>query len=281
MSQAGRFSAGGGGAGDLNTLTGNAGGAVGPDGSNNINVVGDGVTVTVTGNPGTNTLTIAVAESNLLDFDTDAGTATPVANTITIAGGTGIDTSGAGSTVTVNLTTPVSVANGGTGDTSLTAYAVLCGGTISTNPVQSIASVGNSGQVLTSNGAGNLPTFQAPAASGYAWSVVAGAAQTLVTLNGYFANNGGQVAFALPVVAAVGDTFMVAGMNNATGWKVTQSAGQQIHFGNQNTTLGATGALTSTSTYDVVQFVCNVANNEFVVTQAIGNITVTQESYGY
>lgn len=53
------------------------------------------------------------------------------------------------------------VAGGGTGLTSATAYAVLCGGTTSTGNFQSIASVGTSGQVLTSNGAGALPTFQA------------------------------------------------------------------------------------------------------------------------
>lgn len=52
------------------------------------------------------------------------------------------------------------VAGGGTGVTSATAYAVLCGGTTSTNPFQSIASVGTAGQVLASNGASALPTFQ-------------------------------------------------------------------------------------------------------------------------
>lgn len=52
------------------------------------------------------------------------------------------------------------VAGGGTGVTSTTAYAVICGGTTSTNPLQSIAGVGTSGQVLTSNGAAALPTFQ-------------------------------------------------------------------------------------------------------------------------
>lgn len=52
------------------------------------------------------------------------------------------------------------VANGGTGAASETAYAVLCGGTTSTNPLQSVASVGSAGQVLMSNGAGALPTFQ-------------------------------------------------------------------------------------------------------------------------
>ena len=61
--------------------------------------------------------------------------------------------------------TAVGVANGGTGDTSLTAYAVLCGGTTSTGVVQSVASLGTSGYVLTSNGAGALPTFQTSSSS--------------------------------------------------------------------------------------------------------------------
>lgn len=56
--------------------------------------------------------------------------------------------------------TDIAVADGGTGRSSHTAYAVLCGGTTSTGAQQSIASVGTSGQVLTSNGAGALPTFQ-------------------------------------------------------------------------------------------------------------------------
>lgn len=52
------------------------------------------------------------------------------------------------------------VANGGTGVATTTAYALLAGGTTSTGPLQSLASVGTSGQVLVSNGAGNLPTWQ-------------------------------------------------------------------------------------------------------------------------
>jgi len=54
----------------------------------------------------------------------------------------------------------VTVAQGGTGATSQTAYAVICGGMTGTGALQSIASVGTSGQVLTSNGAGALPTFE-------------------------------------------------------------------------------------------------------------------------
>ena len=59
-----------------------------------------------------------------------------------------------------SVSTPVTVAQGGTGVSSLTAYAVVCGGTTTTGAVQSIASVGTSGQVLMSNGASALPTMQ-------------------------------------------------------------------------------------------------------------------------
>jgi hypothetical protein len=53
------------------------------------------------------------------------------------------------------------VAGGGTGDTSFTAYSVICGGTTSTGALQNVSGVGTSGQVLTSNGASALPTWQA------------------------------------------------------------------------------------------------------------------------
>lgn len=58
------------------------------------------------------------------------------------------------------LTLPVSVANGGTGLTSTTAYAVLVGGTTSTGPFQT-PGIGSSGQVLTSQGPGTLPIWSA------------------------------------------------------------------------------------------------------------------------
>jgi len=58
--------------------------------------------------------------------------------------------------------TDVTVADGGTGRSSATAYAVICGGTTATGILQSIASVGSLGQVLTSNGASALPTFETP-----------------------------------------------------------------------------------------------------------------------
>jgi hypothetical protein len=69
-------------------------------------------------------------------------------------------TSCTGLPLSTGVTGTLPVGNGGTGATTQTAYAVLCGGTTATNPYQSIAGLGTAGQVLTSNGAGALPTFQ-------------------------------------------------------------------------------------------------------------------------
>ena len=58
------------------------------------------------------------------------------------------------------------VDQGGTGLSTATAYSVVFAGTTSTGAFQASAGPGTATHVLTSNGAGALPTFQAPAASG-------------------------------------------------------------------------------------------------------------------
>jgi len=62
--------------------------------------------------------------------------------------------------------TDLLVADGGSGASSFVAYTPVCGGTSTTNPLQSVVSLGTSGFVLTSNGAGALPTFQASGGGG-------------------------------------------------------------------------------------------------------------------
>lgn len=89
--------------GDVNTLTGNVGGIVGPDLSDNIDVLGIGV-LTVTGTPGSNKLEISASGALSDSFPTDTGTATPAVGVLNVIGGTGIATSGSGNTITISST---------------------------------------------------------------------------------------------------------------------------------------------------------------------------------
>src|SRR3990167_10500890 len=60
---------------------------------------------------------------------------------------------------------------GGTGTSTLTAYAVLTGGTTATGAFQTVSGLGSSAQVLTSNGAGTLPSWQAASGgAAFAWT---------------------------------------------------------------------------------------------------------------
>ena len=77
-----------------------------------------------------------------------------------VAGTTTLTLPTTNGTVIVGSGGVTGVAQGGTGRSTNTAYAVICGGTTTGGVEQSIASVGTAGQVLTSNGAGALPTFQ-------------------------------------------------------------------------------------------------------------------------
>jgi len=67
---------------------------------------------------------------------------------------------------------PIKVPDGGTGIDTATAYAVLCAGTTATGNLQNVSGVGTANQVLTSNGAAALPTWQANAATSGFTSVV-------------------------------------------------------------------------------------------------------------
>jgi hypothetical protein len=83
---------------------------------------------------------------------------------VTISGGsTGLTTTA--SVATMDLTGTLNVGHGGTGNTTFTPYSVITAGTTATGPFQNVVGVGTAGQILTSNGAGNLPTWQSAAAS--------------------------------------------------------------------------------------------------------------------
>ena len=93
----------GGGNGNLQGLTGNTGGEVGPDSNANINILG--VTpYTVSGNPTTHTLSITDNGGVAYTYTEDVGTATPFMNNINVLGGSGINTLGSANTITISGT---------------------------------------------------------------------------------------------------------------------------------------------------------------------------------
>lgn len=145
---------------------------------------GTGITIT----PGANSISLSVTGGAAVT--SVSGTA----NRITSTGGTTpvIDISaayvGQASLVTVGaLTTgslaagftPVTVPIGGTGNTTFTAYSVICAGTTATGAFQNVTGVGTANFVLTSNGAGALPTWQAVGSGGTAVTSIAGAANQI------------------------------------------------------------------------------------------------------
>ncbi len=84
-------------------------------------------------------------------------------NSVNVSIGTGIPLVSNGLSVNPSFST-ASVQGGGTGKTSFTSYAVICGGTTSTGVLQNVSGVGTSGQVLTSSGAAALPVWAASGA---------------------------------------------------------------------------------------------------------------------
>ncbi|MFI5332853.1 MAG: beta strand repeat-containing protein, partial [Candidatus Babeliales bacterium] len=90
-----------------------------------------GGTVTIT--PGANSLNIDTSGSQADSFPTDSGTAIPSGGALTIHGGSNMNTSGAGSTVTMNLDNSPSVSGSltaGTGITSTTGNIVATAGQV-------------------------------------------------------------------------------------------------------------------------------------------------------
>jgi hypothetical protein len=108
---------------------------------------------------------------------------------------------------------------------------------------------------------------------GITWNEVTGTTQSAAADNGYIVNNSSLVTITLPETCAVGKVVRVAG-KGAGGWKIAQNAGQQIHFGDQNTTSGTAGYLAAQTQYDSIELLCITANTTFNVISVVGNITV-------
>ena len=163
------------------------------------------------------------------------------------------------------------------GDFNLTNGMLNINGSTGTNGQVIIAATGANPQYaaitsLDGTIAVNLGanTIDLSAAGGANW-VEATAATNMNASDGYITKIAipGLLVYTLPVVAAVGTILEVTGYS-AGLWSIVQGAGQVIHFGAVDTTVGAAGSLTATNRYDSVRLLCVVADTEWTVLSSTG-----------
>lgn len=138
--------------------------------------------------------------------------------------------------------TPIAVGSGGTGVGTFTAYSVICAGTTATGNFQNVSGVGSSGQVLTSNGAAALPTWQNVAGGG---TVNSGTATHLA----YYATSTNAVSDASGATISGNYTFsgvptfsnevLFTGNSSGVVWDSTQSFAGDLQFNFANTSTNA------------------------------------------
>ncbi len=175
----------------------------------------------------------------------------------------------------INLSAAGVVAYNGSGTftgSPITQHDVLVGG--SSNAITSI-SPSTSGFVLTSNGTGADPTFQAPALVLMTWVDVTGTTQAMSINTGYVSDNAGLVTLTLPATAAFGSILRIVG-KGAGGWKIAQNASQQILVGTNATTVGTGGSVSSSYRTDTIELLATTAGSSTVWTDIShnGNLTL-------
>lgn len=95
---------------------------------------------------------------------------------------------------------------------------------------------------------------------------------TMQSNHRYYVTSGALV-LTLPAISTRGDEIIVA-LRGGASWTIAQTAGQQIFLGDENTTLGTGGTLSSTSSGDSVTLVCQTPNTTWVVEGMIGNVLI-------
>lgn len=136
------------------------------------------------------------------------------------------------------------VAGGGTGNTTFTAYSVICAGTTATGAFQNVVGLGSAGEQLTSNGPGALPTWQAGTS-------ITPAALTRVDDTNVTLTLGGTPSTALLQATSItaGWSGQLSGTRGGTG--VNNGASTATYAGNLNfaSSFTTSGAFAVTQTY--------------------------------
>ena len=189
--------------------------------------------------------------------NTVAGLAT-ANNGVVLTNGSGVPSVG-------TATVPV----GGTGNTTFTAYSIICAGTTATGAFQNVVGVGTAGQVLVSGGASALPAWTTlPDAT---WVDQASSPVTMVANTSYISDLGSLLTFNVPATVAQGVVFEIAG-KGAGGWIMQFNTGQVGHLNSSATS--SAGSFASTNQWNCIKVLCVTANTTFVVLTSEGTITV-------
>ena len=218
--------------------------------ANILNDLGTGsIVTTASGNTVTTELTGLTAHNVLV------GAGTPTITNIPPSATSGIPLISQGSSSDPTFGIAV-VAGGGTGDTSFTAYSVITGGTTSTGALQNVSGVGTSGQVLTSNGASALPTWQTGGSSVTITGDSGSASGTSLTLQAFGGGNAGSTI----KFAAGGSTIDLNVVDGNDNLMMGRVAGNAAISGQWNLGIGsgAMNALTSGNFNTCIGFVSGV-----------------------
>jgi hypothetical protein len=161
------------------------------------------------------------------------------------------------------------------GDTSIDASEIVSGILSFARGGTGLGALGSALQNIRVNAAGTALEFYTPAATlnRLPYTEVTTTTQALAVDNSYGANNASQIIHTLPSTAVAGSIIEITGIG-AGGWRVAQNASQQIHFGNISSTVGTGGRIDSTFRRDCISLRCTVANTEWVVINATGNMDV-------
>jgi len=110
-------------------------------------------------------------------------------------------------------------------------------------------------------------------APGLVWQRISGNTP-LLPGNGYICvAPGGALNLTLPVVSSLGDEIRIY-LDGSTSFTIVQGAGQQIRYGNQQSTAGVFGSITSTAQGDSMHLVCSVADLRWLLISGAGNPTI-------
>ena len=134
-------------------------------------------------------------------------------------------------------------------------------------------SAGNPGDVLTSNGVA-APTWQPAGGAGFTWTAAPADASFTVG-SGVYNTKVTLLTMTLPATAAAGTLIAIQGTAvGLAGWSISQNAGQNIQFLETSSTVGVTGAVSSTSPDAGMTLLCTVADTTWNVISSIGSFNI-------